>query len=168
MFGVNFLRCTRLRLLFFPPFGECILWTVLMHASFPYFGRLCVFCLLPLPSCFIVFWFFSAQGDQGQAGPAGPPGPPGPPGPRGPPGNTGKDGPRGPVGEPVRVLSLWCPYMFYSFVPVTNLFLRWEPQAGPPHAYKNKWTHRFEQLSLLANVALTCIFHSLVQLNLCS
>lgn len=71
----------------------------------------------------------SAQGDQGQAGPAGPPGPPGPPGPRGPPGNTGKDGPRGPTGEPVRVLSLWCPYMFHSFVPITNLSLRWEPLA---------------------------------------
>lgn len=139
------------------------------HKTSTYFGRMCRFVFFSC-LCLLLFFFclfYSAQGDQGQAGPAGPPGPPGPPGPRGPPGNTGKDGPRGPAGEPVRVLSLWWACMFHSFVPVTNLSLRWEPEAWAPHVYKNKWTRRF-QLSLLANVALTCIFHSLVQLNLCS
>lgn len=126
---------------------------------------MCCFVFFP---CYVFYWFlfYSTQGDQGQAGPAGPPGPPGPPGPRGPPGNTGKDGPRGPAGEPVRVLSVWCPCLFYSVIPVSNLHSRWEPQSEVPHVYKNKRACGFEQPSLKANIALTCIFHSLVKLNL--
>lgn len=126
---INFLRCARLRF-FFSSLWKFISWTVLRHKSSTYFGRMCVVLSSSPAFVFYCFLFYSAQGDQGQAGPAGPPGPPGPPGPRGPPGNTGKDGPRGPAGEPVRILSLWCPYMINGFVPVTNLSLRWEPQAG--------------------------------------